>query len=214
MRLISFIIPYMTTHMRAPAGGVAGWVAMKIMSKANPPSVQEAIQRLQLTESDSFVEIGAGHGFGLQAIASGGGAVPSRVVCVEISADFRAELERVKASLPFADQIEIRAEDCQSMPYLEDSSVDKMFAMNVVYFLDPLADYLAEFHRVLKPGGQLVFGGKFQGVPSSALGAFVNTDPEIIAQKMKEAGFEVTSTLVNAGTEDMHMYTELLGKKS
>merc|ERR1719437_374873 len=111
----------------------------------------------------------------------------------------RSELERViREDLPvgFTDTtttttIEVHGEDCRSMPYLGDDSVDKIFAMNVVYFLDPLPAYLGEIHRVLKPGtGEIVWGCKFDKVPQDNE-VFVNVPEDKIVAMMQEAGFEV-----------------------
>ena len=38
--------------------------------------------------------------------------------------------------------LHIRSEDAASLPFLEDGSVDTVLGMNVIYFLNPLDDYL------------------------------------------------------------------------
>ena len=38
--------------------------------------------------------------------------------------------------------LHIRSEDAASLPFLEDGSVDRVLGMNVIYFLNPLEDYL------------------------------------------------------------------------
>ena len=55
--------------MRSPHGGIGGFIAMTFMGKFSPPSAREAIRRLDLQPSDTFVELGAGHGAGLREIA-------------------------------------------------------------------------------------------------------------------------------------------------
>jgi SAM-dependent methyltransferase len=140
--------------------------------------------------------------------------VPARIVCIEISPEFRDKLEQVKQQVPYSDRVEIHGVDCKEMPFLEDSTVDKIFAMNVVYFLDPLDVYLKELHRVLKPHGFVVFGGLFDVVPHE--GAFVNFNEASIVAFMEASGFEVTSTNVYAKKESdtgQPLYTELKGIK-
>jgi SAM-dependent methyltransferase len=192
--------------MRAPQGGFQGWLAMRVMAVANRPSIAEGIKRLNLESTDTFVELGAGHGEGLKCLEQT--TVPKRVVCVEISSDFRAELEKVKGQVSFGDRVEIYPDDCKHMPFLEDNSVDKMFAMNVVYFLDPLQDYLSEIYRVLRPGGVIVFGCKFALLPHDDI--FVNTKEEVIVEKMVEAGFKVETAMVDKGGAK---HTEITGRK-
>jgi len=162
--------------------------------------------------------------------------IPSMIHLVEISDAMRGELERVvREDLPKTDQeinINIHGEDCKSMSYLQDGSVDTIFAMNVVYFLDPLPDYLKEIHRVLKPGtGEIVWGCKFDKVPKDNE-IFVNVQEDKVVQTMKDAGFEVTAQSIDVGaglaqecsaTEDetndkdpvtdMRNYIEIRGRK-
>mmetsp|Transcript_15096 Transcript_15096/g.19260 ORF Transcript_15096/g.19260 Transcript_15096/m.19260 type:complete len:104 (-) Transcript_15096:294-605(-) len=80
--------------MRAPTGGVSGWLAMKIM-ETNASSTREAIRRLELNQNDTFVELGTGHGESLRRIAEMDSvSIPKRIVCVEISSNFRNELQK------------------------------------------------------------------------------------------------------------------------
>ena len=169
---------------------------------------------MDLQPSDTFLELGAGHGAGLREIAKLK-RPPKRIVCVEISDDFRRELEKTIEELPpqLSKNIEVHGADCRSMPYLDDASVDKIFGMNVVYFLDPLSDYLDEINRVLKPKGKLVWGCKFGNLPSDNA-EFVNVSRRAIVDAMGEAGFEVSTTkvLVDGGDRKKD-YIELLGEK-
>ena len=38
--------------------------------------------------------------------------------------------------------LHIRSEDAASLPFIGDESVDRVLGMNVIYFLNPLEDYL------------------------------------------------------------------------
>jgi len=201
--------------MRSPHGGVGGFIAMTIMGKFNPPSVREAIRRLDLQPNETFLELGAGHGAGLREIAELRHGPPKRIVCVEISESFRNELHKTITELPpeTSSNIEIHGEDCRSMPYLDDASVDKIFGMNVVYFLDPLSEYLAEINRVLKPKGKVVFGCKFANLPRDNA-EFVNVSKSAVVDAMGEAGFEVSTTRVAVdGGDPAKDYIEVLGEK-
>lgn len=145
---------------------------------------------------------------------------PSRIVLVEISDDFRKELTRVVQDeiVLIQDEndktiIEIYGNDCKDMIFLEDSSVDKIFAMNVIYFLDPLADYLKELHRVIKPGGVLVWGCKFKLIPTDSR-VFINVDEESILEAMEVAGFKTSSEFVEVSAQKhASNYVEIKGIK-
>ena len=211
--LLSTISP----HMRSPHGGVGGFIAMKIMGRFTPPSIREAIRRLDLQPHETFVELGAGHGAGLREIAELSQGPPKRIVCVEISNDFRQELRKTIEELPpeISSKIEIHGDDCRTMPYLDDASVDKIFGMNVVYFLDPLPEYLGEMNRVLKPGGKLVWGCKFGNLPRDNNTDFVNVSKSAIADAMEKAEFEEVSTTKVAvdGGDPKKDYIEIKGEK-
>lgn len=107
------------TSFRSPAG-LTGWVARSVMRKINPQSIQMGIQRLNLKESDVFLELGAGEGAGVQAMSLQ--TIPSRVVLVEISEQFQKALQEIKKDLPFRERVEIHCDDCKQMPFLEDNS--------------------------------------------------------------------------------------------
>lgn len=84
-----------------------------------------------------------------------------------------------------------------------------MFAMNVVYFLDPLEEYLKEFCRVLKPGGTITLGCKFG--PLVKTDEFINVEQEPIVTAMEQAGLRVDVKVVNP--EQPNNWTSIKGTK-
>ncbi|KAL7491930.1 hypothetical protein ACHAWT_001197 [Skeletonema menzelii] len=209
VKIIKWILGNISHQMRAPTGGVSGWLAMQIM-ETNASSTREVIRRLELNQNDTLVELGTGHGESLRKIAEMDSAsIPKRIVCVEISNKFRSELQKTIAALPPKLPIEIHGEDCIKMPYLDDGTVTKLFGVNVVYFLNPLPEYLKEINRVMKQNGTVVFGCKFSVIPQNT-DEFVNLDPSYIANAMKDAGFDVATEKVKIHAGN---YLEIKGKK-
>lgn len=197
----------LTRNMREPEEGWFGRLAIKIMDgEGNRASSRDMAERAGISADQVIVELGSGHG-ALLTEASKKGC--KRIVGIEISKAFRDVLaEKQETDFPNA---EIRDDDAKAMSFLEDGSVDTILGMNVVYFLDPLEDYLKEFKRVLRPGGLLFWGGKFKAAGAQDSGTCVNQNKDKIVQTMKEAGFEVEEEEVNHnGGEDKGDYTALL----
>jgi len=216
-----FFIPILAPSMRSPSG-ITGWFTRQLMKSANPVSTAVGIQRLNIQSEDVIVELGAGGGAGVKSImeplSDEKKARPSRIVLVEISEDYRSELGRIVndelTPLPDSTKIEIHGDDCKNMSsFLQDNSVDKIFAMNVVYFLDPLPEYLNELLRVLKPGGVVVFGCKFKMVPQNNE-VFVNVEQDPIVKMMEGVGFQVNTEPVEVSTDEpTQNYVEIKGTK-
>jgi len=220
--LKKYLISALAPSMRSPSG-ITGWIARRMMKTSNPYSTAFGIERLGLQTTDVFVEIGAGEGAGVKTImTSEKVAVPDRIVLVEISDDFRKDLKRTVDDLEqyqstpsySSPKIEIYGNDCKDMSsFLENDSVDKIFAMNVVYFLDPLLDYSKELYRVLKPNGlgTIIFGCKLGAVPKDG-NVFINVEADSIKDSMEKAGFLVTSEFVNVSEDNpMQNYLEIKG---
>lgn len=197
-------------EMRAPSGGFFSWIAMKMMgSGAGADSIDAVNTMLDLQPGSSVVELGPGLGYSLKAILD---TKPSQVYAIEISDLFRDELKKdaqVAAAIS-SGVVTISGEDAVALPSLADASVDCVFGHNVIYFLDPLPSYLAEFHRVLKPGGVLFWGVK-DVAKSFDQSVYVNTEWELCKKAMEDAGFE--AELGAARLEGGLQYSPLKGTK-
>ena len=198
-------------NMRAPSGSALGWLAARVMGKVNFPTIEDAVRRLGVADGECVVELGAGDGVGVRALAAAG-RKGLDVWAVEISARFRATLLATTA-LPPSRVVDA---DAKAMPFLASGSVDKVLAVNVVYFLDPLPVYLEELHRVLRPKtGVLLFACKFNLQIQPAVAPCVNVALAPVVAAMKEAGFEVSVEEVDlSGLGDAkYSYTAIKGRK-
>jgi SAM-dependent methyltransferase len=101
------------------------------------------------------LEIGAGTGyFSLNLLQSG---VVQEATCTDISPGMVATLTSNAARLGLAVKA-VRA-DAESLPF-PDQSFDLVLGHAVLHHLPNLRKAFAEFHRVLRPGGRLVFAGE------------------------------------------------------
>jgi ubiquinone/menaquinone biosynthesis C-methylase UbiE len=104
---------------------------------------------------DRALEIGAGTGyFTLNLLRAG---VVREAVATDISPGMLATLERNAGRLGL--DVHARAADAESLPF-EDETFDLVFGHAVLHHLPDLAQAFDEFHRVLRPGGTLVFAGE------------------------------------------------------
>ena len=189
-------------NLRAPGEGFFGNLAIKMMTKVNRKTSEDAVQRLKIRSGETFLELGPGLGWGLKESLR---FEPGRVVGVEISEEFRKAL----SALDIANKIEVRSEDARDLSAcLEDGSVHKLLAVNVVYFLNPLSDYAREIHRVLHPEGIALFACKFDVIRTADKSIFVNTDSEAIEKVLHAHDLSVRTERVDLGHPQMS-YTAL-----
>src|SRR5205085_2813205 len=101
------------------------------------------------------LEIGAGTGyFTLNLLLAG---VIEEAVATDISRGMLDELERSAGRLGLS--VETACCDASALPF-EDGSFDIVFGHAVLHHLPDLDAAFAEFRRVLRPGGTVVFCGE------------------------------------------------------
>jgi len=159
-----------------------GWLAASTTRYASMSAVH-AVKQFNLVPGETLIEIGPGSGEALLAMLE---KQPRRLVAFEPSSQFCSMLQG-KSALQVS-EVDIVCGDALDMSVVEDGSVDKILGMDVVYFLDPLEDYMAEVWRVLKPGGYIIFGFKEVSEALHHRDA-VNRHPDRIIEKMEQSGF-------------------------
>ena len=109
----------------------------------------------ELDVFDDTLEIGAGTGyFSLNLLLSGHAR---RATCTDISPGMLAVLEGNARRLG----LDVRTEACdaEALPF-DDGSFDLVVGHAVLHHLPDLAQAFREFHRVLRPGGLVIFAGE------------------------------------------------------
>ena len=103
------------------------------------------------------LEIGAGTGyFSLNLLRAG---VVESIVCTDISPGMLTALKDNAERLGLADRVQTVACDAEALPFA-DASFDIVCGHAVLHHLPDLAGAFSEFHRVLRPGGRLIFAGE------------------------------------------------------
>ena len=190
----------MTENMRSPRTIGLAWVARTVMNHSNAQVSIDIVNRMKLKKTDHVLELGVGNGLAIKEIAKISG---NKIVGIEISAEFRRNLLRMK--LP--KNIVILENDAKDLSNeIPDGSIDKILAINVIYFLKLIREYLQEFKRILKKGGIGYLGCKFESIKNFDIEVAPNRDEGAIISQLSNLGFNASSDFIDLG-EDRSRYT-------
>lgn len=190
----------MTENMRSPKTLGLAWVARTLMNYSNEQVSIDIVNRMKLSEPDHVLELGVGNGLAIKEIAKISG---NKIIGVEISPEFRRNLKKMK--LP--KNIVILGNDAKDLSNeVHDGSIDKLLAINVIYFLKPIKEYILEFKRILKKGGIGYLGCKFESIKNFDVEVAPNRSEREIISQLSKVGFNVSSEFIDLG-EDRSRYT-------
>ena len=190
----------MTENMRSPKTIGLAWVARTLMNYSNAQVSIDIVNRMKLKKTDHVLELGVGNGLAIKEIAKISGI---NIIGIEISAEFRRNLLKMK--LP--KNIVILENDAKDLSdEIPDGSIDKLLAINVIYFLKPIEEYILEFKRILKKGGIGYLGCKFESIKNFDIEVAPNRDEGAIITQLLNLGFSASSEFIDLG-EDRSRYT-------
>ena len=191
---------WMTENMRSPKTIGLAWVARTLMNYSNAQVSIDIVNRMKVKKTDYVLEVGVGNGLAIKEIAKISG---NNIIGVEISAEFRRNLLKMK--LP--KNIVILENDAKDLSKeIPDGSIDKLLAINVIYFLKPIEEYILEFKRILKKGGIGYLGCKFESIKNFDIEVAPNRDERAIISQLSNLGFNASSDFIDLG-EDRSRYT-------
>ena len=190
----------MTENMRSPRTIGLAWVARTLMNYSNAQVSIDIVNRMKLKKTDNVLELGVGNGLAIKEIAK---ICENNIIGLEISAEFRRNLLKMK--LP--KNIVILENDAKDLSNeIPNGSIDKLLAINVIYFLKPITEYILEFKRILKKGGIGYLGCKFESIKNFDIEVAPNRNEREIITQLTSVGFNVSSEFVDLG-EDRSRYT-------
>ena len=190
----------MTENMRSPKTIGLAWVARTLMNYSNAQVSIDIVNRMKLKKTDHVLELGVGNGLAIKEIAK---ISRNNIIGIEISAGFRKNLLKMK--LP--ENIVILENDAKDLSdEILDGSIDKILAINVIYFLKPIEEYILEFKRILKKGGTGYLGCKFESIKNFDIEVAPNRNEREIISQLSKFDFNVSSEFVDLG-EDRSRYT-------
>ena len=191
---------WMTENMRSPKTIGLAWVARTLMNYSNAQVSIDIVNRMDLKKTDHVLELGVGNGLAIKEIAK---ISENKIIGIEISAEFRKKL--LNKQLP--KNIVILENDAKDLSNeIPDGSIDKLLAINVIYFLKPIEEYILEFKRILKKGGIGYLGCKFESIKNFDIEVAPNRDEGAIITQLLNLGFSASSEFIDLG-EDRSRYT-------
>ena len=191
---------WMTENMRSPKTIGLAWVARTLMNYSNAQVSIDIVNRMDLKKTDYVLELGVGNGLAIEEIAK---ISENKIIGIEISAEFRKKL--LNKQLP--KNIAILENDAKDLSNeIPDGSIDKLLAINVIYFLKPIEEYILEFKRILKKGGIGYLGCKFESIKNFDIEVAPNRDEGAIITQLLNLGFSASSEFIDLG-EDRSRYT-------
>ena len=132
--------------------GFGGKLSTFVMNRLNQKLYKTVVDNLDIQETDTILDIGFGNGYLIRRISNKN---PQKIYGVEISSDMLNLTTKKNKKKMEQGKIQLLLADVQALPF-ENSSIDKAFTVNTVYFWHDLQKGFSEINRVLKPDGIFV----------------------------------------------------------
>ena len=142
------IIRYIAGQFGKPAG-FGGRLSTFVMNCLNQKMYRSVEKNLQIKETDILLDIGFGNGYLLRRLSKQN---PQKLYGVEISKDMIKAVGQKNKVLIQQEKMKLWEADVENMPF-EESSIDKAYTINTIYFWQDLDRGFFEINRILKSGG-------------------------------------------------------------
>ena len=194
----------MAENLRSPNSFFFGFIAKRLMLVGNQKVIEDSVKRLYIKSEDKILEVGSGNGQALIEILKKN---PKKIKVIEISPIFRNHLKN-----KFGKKIEVYENDAKNLKgIINNSSIDKILLINVIYFLNPLELYLKDLKRILKKDGTIFIAGKFEAVKTFNDDVFQNKQIKDLLKVLKKF-FKVSYEFVDLGDLNSRYYAIYLKK--
>ena len=174
-----------SNNLLSPNENLYGFLASKMMNFSNKKTSIHAINYLNIKRDSNILEVGPGNGWALSELIK---KSPKRLIAIEISKRFIKEIKKLR----FSEKIEIYEIDLiDTSNFIQDETIDYIIAINVIYFLNPLDNYLNEIYRILNKNGKAFFVCKEVPMKRGNKKIFINNNLENIINSIKNNGFKI-----------------------
>ena len=194
----------MAENLRSPNTFFFSFIAKRLMLVGNQKVIEDSVKRLNIKSEDKILEVGSGNGQALIEILKKN---PKKIKVIEISPIFRNHLKN-----KFGKKIEVYENDAKNLKgIINNSSINKILLINVIYFLNPLELYLKELKRILNKDGTIFIAGKFEAVKTFDDNVFQNKKITELLKVLKKF-FKVSYEFVDLGDLNSRYYAIYLKK--
>jgi ubiquinone/menaquinone biosynthesis C-methylase UbiE len=145
---MKMIFKYIARQFGNPTG-CGGKISTLVMNFLNQKMYRTVIENIDIRKTDTVLEIGFGNGYLIRELSN---KCPEKLYGIEISQDMLNAVTRKNRKKIEQGKIILKLADVQDLPF-GDSSVDKAYTVNTVYFWRDTQKGLSEIKRVLKPDG-------------------------------------------------------------
>lgn len=181
----------LAAHLRCPSGN-EGIKVGGMMNVTNSNIISKTISCLTISTGDAILEIGPGNGKHVQELVHAAENITYNGI--DISETMVAE---ASAAYVGNEHISFQLTDGKSINF-PDSSFDKIFTVNTIYFWEAPEAYLKEMVRVLKPGGLLCIGFMperiMEKIPFAKYGFNLYSEDKV-KQLLLSGGLTITSEI-------------------
>lgn len=171
--------------------------------------LRHLIELLNINESMNVLEVGSGSGGPALFLVKETGC---RLTGVDVNEFGIKNANELAVEHGLSARVEFKQIDASKPLPFEDNSFDVVFSNDVMCHVPERQNVLKEWHRVLKPGGQMLFTDALviSGIVSheeiakrSSIGLYFYLPPGENERMMKEAGFEIVAVedLTSAAAE-------------
>lgn len=133
--------------------GLCGRLTGALMRMVNATPNRLAVAALEIEPQDTVLELGFGPGHAIAMLATR--ASVGFVYGIDQSAVMLEQARKRNRDAIDAGRVFLYEAAFERLPF-EDASIDKILAVNVIYFWHDIPAVLGEIQRVLRPGGRIV----------------------------------------------------------
>jgi len=145
---MEFIHKYIARQFKNPTG-LGGKITTLIMNYQNQKQYKAVVENIDIRATDTILDIGFGNGYLIRRLSDRN---PQKIYGIDISQDMLKAATRKNRKKIEQGKIQLLLANIQNMP-LEDSSIDKAYTVNTVYFWQDVHQVFSEIRRILKPDG-------------------------------------------------------------